>query len=67
MSASGNVFEHIEHDYRAFSTILGGHCFPGSPDIGTNPFGTTGFGCTGTVAFDWGDAVIAFFEAHPRT
>ena len=65
-SASGNVFEHIAHDYRAQSTLLGGHCFPGSPDIGGGAFGTRNFGCDDTVAFDWGEAVIAFFEAHPR-
>ena len=65
-SASGNVFEYIEHDYSAYSRILGGHCMPGSPDIGTSRFGTTGFGCEGTSPVDWGESVLAFFEAHPR-
>jgi poly(3-hydroxybutyrate) depolymerase len=65
-SASGNVFEYIEHDYEAYSTILGGHCMPGSPDIGTSRFGVSGFGCDATSPFDWGETVIAFFEAHPR-
>jgi len=65
-SAGGNTFEFIEHGYEAYSRILGGHCFPGSPDIGTSRFGTSGFGCDATTPFDWGETVIAFFEAHPR-
>ena len=64
-SASGNVFEYIEHGYSAYSSILGGHCMPGSPDIGSSRFGTSGFGCEQPAPFDWGEAVIAFFEAHP--
>jgi polyhydroxybutyrate depolymerase len=66
VSASGNVFEYIEHDYTAYSTILAGHCFPGSTDIGTEPFGLKGYGCEQTSPFVWGQAVIAFFQAHPR-
>jgi poly(3-hydroxybutyrate) depolymerase len=65
-SASGNVFEHIAHAYTAYSYILSGHCFPGSPDIGTDRFGTSGFGCDDSAAFHWGEAVVAFFQAHPR-
>lgn len=65
-SASGNVFEYIQHDYSAYSTILGGHCMPGSPDIGTSRFGWSGFGCVETSPVTWGEAVVAFFEAHPR-
>lgn len=65
-SPTGNVFEYIEHDYRARSTILSGHCFPGSPDVGTSTFGTSNYGCEDTAAFAWGQAVIEFFVAHPR-
>lgn len=65
-SASGNTFEYIEHSYSAYSYVLGGHCFPGSPDIGTNRFTTDAYGCEDLSPFHWGEAVIAFFEAHAR-
>lgn len=65
-SASGNVFEFIGHDYSAYSYTLGGHCLPGSPDIGTNRFGTSGYGCDADSPVTWGEAVLAFFQAHPR-
>lgn len=65
-SPSGTVFEFVEHRYEAYSRVLAGHCIPGSPDVGSSPFGTTGYGCVGPSAFDWGERVVAFFEAHPR-
>ncbi len=65
-SAAGNVFEFIDHSYSAHSVILGGHCLPGSPDIGTNSFGTSGYGCDHTSPITWGRTVLAFFQAHPR-
>lgn len=66
VSASGNVFEFIGHDYAAYSYVLGGHCLPGSPDIGSNRFGTDGYGCDATSPITWGEAALAFFQAHPR-
>ncbi len=65
-SPTGNPFELVEHDYDAYSRILAGHCFPGSTDVGTDRFGTTGFACADASPVVWGEAVIAFFDAHPR-
>jgi dienelactone hydrolase len=65
-SPTGTTFEFIEHGYSAYSYLLGGHCFPGSDDVGTDRFGTGNFGCEDESPFDWGATVLAFFEAHPR-
>lgn len=65
-SAGGNVFEFIDHSYSARSLILGGHCLPGSPDISATTFSTSGYGCDHTSPITWGQAVLAFFQAHPR-
>lgn len=59
--------EFISHDYVApDNPILRGHCFPGSDD----PGGATGqlftFRCDGENGFTWGEAVMDFFEAHPK-
>lgn len=61
------TLEFVQHDYRARSDLLGGHCFPGSEDLDGGADGQLfGFGCDGTTAFDWGEAVMAFFAAHPK-
>jgi len=65
-SASGNVFEFIDHSYSARSLILGGHCLPGSTDISSSTFAIDGYGCDHTSPITWGAAVLAFFQAHPR-
>lgn len=65
-SASGNVFEFIDHSYSARSLILGGHCLPGSPDLSAFTYSTSGYGCDHTSPIVWGEAVLAFFQAHPR-
>lgn len=64
-SASGNVFELIQHDYQASSAILKGHCYPGSTDPGGEPGQLFPFGCVPPNAFVWGEEVMAFFLAHP--
>lgn len=65
-SATGNVFEFIDHSYSARSLILGGHCLPGSPDISATTFSTSGYGCDHASPITWGRAILAFFQAHPR-
>jgi hypothetical protein len=66
-NASGNVFEFIQHDYAASSFVLKGHCYPGSPDLnGGEPGQLFGFACEPPNAFNWGQAVMQFFMAHPR-
>lgn len=65
-SATGNVFEFIDHSYVGRSVILGGHCLPGSPDISATTFSTSGYGCDHTSPVTWGVAVLAFFQAHPQ-
>lgn len=65
--SGATTLEFVQHDYEARSGILGGHCYPGSDDIEGGLDGQLfGFGCDGATAFDWGEAVMAFFEAHPR-
>jgi hypothetical protein len=64
-NSAGAVFEFIEHDYQGAS-LLGGHCYPGSTDPGGAPGQLFSFACDPPNAFTWGDAVIAFFIAHPR-
>lgn len=60
-NASGMTYEFIHHDYVTDGAVvlpLGGHCYPGS-DV--KPFG-----CNPPTAFHWGEAVVDFFERHPR-
>ena len=66
LSAAGTPFEFLSHDYVAYSYLLRGHCLPGSPDIGTSRFAASGYGCDATSPVTWGEAVLAFFVAHPR-
>jgi poly(3-hydroxybutyrate) depolymerase len=73
----GTVFEFIEHDYTSPSAFpaqppLGiaivGHCYPGSSDLEITEDGQLmAFGCTPPTAFNWGETVMEFFRAHPRT
>lgn len=65
-TASGTPVELIEHDYEADSFVLGGHCYPGSTDPGDASGQLFSFACEGATAFDWGEAVMDFFVAHPR-
>jgi hypothetical protein len=66
-SASGTVFEFIQHDYEASSPILRGHCYPGSTDPGKEPGQLFPFGCIPPNAFTWGEEAMKFFVAHPGT
>ena len=62
----GTHFEFLSHDYVG-SPLIGGHCFPGSADVdGGAPGQLFGFACYDDAAFHWGEAVLRFFEAHPR-
>ncbi len=63
-SPSGNVFELLQHDYEASSFILGGHCYPGSTDPGTELGQLFPFGCVPPNEFTWGIEVMSFFMAH---
>ncbi|MEM6991439.1 MAG: hypothetical protein AAF721_13105 [Myxococcota bacterium] len=60
------VLEFIEHDYRASSDVLGGHCIVGGNDPGTEPGQLVPISCQDEPAFTWGRVVIDFFEAHPK-
>jgi len=63
-NANGTVFEFIQHDYTG-ADFLGGHCYPGSTDPGGQTGQVFDFDCYQPAAFVWGEAVMAFFEAHP--
>ena len=70
-TASGRVFEFIEHGYSCGSAVLGiairGHCFPGSQDQTiTLPGQLMAFGCKPPNSFTWGEEVVRFFMAHPK-
>ncbi len=65
-NAAGTVLEFIRHDYAAESTIIRGHCYPGSRDPGGLSGQLFSFACLGDNAFNWGEEVIAFFEKHTK-
>lgn len=63
----GTVLEFIEHDHSAANTVvLGGHCFPGSDDPGDLPGQLMSYACVEQTDLHWGEAVLDFFDAHPR-
>ena len=64
-SPSGTPFEFLQHDYAAASSIIKGHCYPGSTDPGKAKGQLFPFGCVPPNAFVWGDEVMKFFVAHP--
>lgn len=66
-SAKGTAFEFLEHDYSAGPCLvtIDGHCFPGSDDPGGRKGQACSFKCEPPNAFVWGEAVMAFFIAHP--
>ena len=67
-SPSGTVFEFIQHDYSSSQTFTKGHCFPGSKDLdGGEPGQVFGFACQPPNSFVWGDEVMKFFMAHPKS
>jgi poly(3-hydroxybutyrate) depolymerase len=79
LTPDGVPFEYISHDYASASSFLGvalgGHCYPGSTDLTVTPPAQTvvppdqlmAFGCNDAVSFNWGEEVIRFFMAHPRS
>ena len=62
--AKGTVFEFIQHDYTG-AALIQGHCYPGSTDPGGVPGQLFSFKCDQTAAFNWGEAAMQFFLAHP--
>ncbi len=63
----GGLFEHLKHDYKAKSPLIGGHCYPGSKDLnGGAPGQLFGFACVEKSAFVWGESVMKFFISNPR-
>lgn len=65
-SAAGTVFEWVQHEYKASSLAIQGHCYPGSTDKGTVSGQLFPFNCLPPNAFVWGDEVLKFFQAHPK-
>jgi dienelactone hydrolase len=61
---AGTVFEFLQHEYTGVS-IIGGHCYPGSTDPSGAPGQLFSFKCDQPAAFVWGEAAMAFFQAHP--
>ncbi len=66
-SPQATTFEFIAHRYKSSQFLLKGHCFPGSDDDGDEPGQLFSFKCNDQTAFNWGEEVIKFFMAHPRT
>jgi polyhydroxybutyrate depolymerase len=64
-AAGGAWFEFVRHDYNAKSSLLKGHCYPGSTDPGDAPGQLFSFRCDDEAAFTWGEIVVQFFVAHP--
>ncbi len=63
----GTVLEVITHEYNADNVaVLGGHCYPGSDDPGDAPGQLFSFACVEPTDLHWGQAVLDFFDAHPR-
>jgi poly(3-hydroxybutyrate) depolymerase len=79
LDPAGVPFEYIQHQYATDSSFLGvdivGHCYPGSTDLMVTPPEQTviqpdqlmAFGCKDHCDFNWGEEVIRFFMAHPKT
>lgn len=70
----GTVVELLAHDYSSDEQVpfvsaskLQGHCFPGSTDPGDQPGQLFSFACQQTASFVWGEEVVEFFVAHPRS
>jgi len=73
-SDAGTVVDLLAHDYTSDVQVpfigaskLQGHCFPGSTDPGTEPGQLFSFRCEQPAAFVWGEEVVEFFVAHPRS
>ncbi len=65
-NSDGALFEFIQHDYRASSDIIKGHCYAGSDDTEYESGQFFGFGCEPPNAFHWGEEAMKFFIAHPK-
>jgi len=67
-SADGGLIEVFEHAYEnpPDGSWAGakGHCIPGSTVDPKAP--QYGLPCKGPTAFNWGEEVVRFFQAHPR-
>jgi pimeloyl-ACP methyl ester carboxylesterase len=78
LDPAGVPFEYIQHQYTSDSSFffpIVGHCYPGSTDLAVTPPAQTviqpdqimSFGCKEKCDFNWGEEVIRFFMAHPKT
>jgi hypothetical protein len=56
-NTEGTVFEFIGHEYTSDSSLLEGHCYPGSD---------ANYGCGSDNAFHWGESAMQFFIDHPK-
>lgn len=60
-NAAGNLFEFAQHDWACDFNLgnlaLKGHCFPGSGLF---------LGCGADNPLNWGELVLAFYQAHPK-
>ena len=66
--AGGPTLEWFEHSYvgdrAGTNPNINGHCIPGSTVPASTP--EYSVACKPPTAFDWGQEVLAFFDAHPR-
>lgn len=66
-TTTGTEYLFYAHDFRAESFLLGGHCFPGSPDAEVAlPNQLFPYACVGDGQFDYGRLAVEFFRSHPR-
>ncbi|MCL2032139.1 MAG: hypothetical protein FWG96_02565 [Methanomassiliicoccaceae archaeon] len=72
-NANGTVFEFISHDYASNAPfeltggLVGGHCFPGSTVYYDPADPKQTFACEGANSFIWGEELMKFFIAHPKS
>jgi polyhydroxybutyrate depolymerase len=65
-NAGGDAFEFLQHDYTA-GGLLGGHCYPGSTDPGGLPNQLFSFKCNAPNDFVYGQVVMDYFLATPKS
>ena len=59
---TGTELQWWVHTYTSKNPLLGGHCFPGSPEVDGFPLA---FGCADVGTVDIGEVVMDFFLNHP--
>ena len=72
-NANGTVFEVISHNYTSDAPfaltggLVEGHCFPGSTVYYDPADPKQTFACEGANSFIWGEELMKFFIAHPKS